>query len=61
MAYNFSVGLEEHLEHSTWENPALLWQMSLTRTSVYMALTQTVTGDSRLGQASPLTQHEEER
>lgn len=43
MAHNFSIRLEEYLENSTWEDGAILWQMRLTRTSVYTASTQTVT------------------
>lgn len=55
MTNNFSVSLEEYLEGLTWKNWALLWQIRLTRTSVYVASTQTVTGKSWIGQAAPLT------
>lgn len=55
MTNNFSVSLEEYLEGLTWKNWALLWQIRLTRTSVYVASTQTVTGNSWIGQAAPLT------
>lgn len=55
MINNFSVILEEYLESLTWKNWAFLWQIRLTRTSVYVTSTQTVIGNSQLGQAAPLT------
>lgn len=55
IAYNFSVSLKEYLENLTWKNWALLWQIRLTRTSAYVASALTVTGNSQLGQAAPLT------